>query len=258
MGDFMSGRIAGIVASLALLALCAPALAAEDHSLTTQDYMSRGMPAPDRPWSSEDYATAARVLGTLTPDQLPRHGSDRSGDYMARLVDPRNIESCTGTTLPDSTRIGMCVGYIQQILAVAKLYLVAMQRDHAYDDDTLDLTCITLDVTPPMVEMTDAMVAQLDKNDPTYDKRVAGIKQMKDGFAQMLEGSILSLTQERALYSDAARVRLARTLTDVYLRVGSHLEPLTHTEIAQKLSKLARDDPSPEIRAALAPVATAP
>ena len=255
----MRGRIAGIFVSLVVLALSGTgAAAAEDHSLTVEQYMSRGMPAPDRPWSTIDYATAAQVLGTLPPDQLPRRGSDHSGAYMARLIDPVNIEGCTGTTLPPNNRIGMCVGYIREILNVAKLYLVAMQQDHAYDDDTLDLTGITLQLTPSSLEMADAVISTLDKNDPTYDKRIGGLKQMKDGFAQMLDGSILSLTVERALYSDAARARLARILTDVYLRIGTYLEPLTRTEIDQKLRKIAQDDASPEVRAALAPIAAKP
>lgn len=256
----MLGRHSAVAVSLAFLAFASAQAApsATDRSLTVRDYMDRGMPAPDRAWNPTDYTTASEVLGKLTPDQLPRSDSSRSAPFMNRIVNPENLELCTGVDAPRVTRMNMCGAYMKSVLGVANLYLAAMQRDHGYDDDTLDLTSLILRVAPVVAHDADEMLPTLDKDDPNYATRMDGYAKMKHGFASMMEGSLISLTTERNLYSDAARTRLAAVVGDCFTRMSSFLEPLTRSEIEQKLRKIAQTDPSPDVRGALAAFAQKP
>jgi len=62
---------------------------AQDHSLSQQAYIQKGLPSSDRPWFTKEYAQAALVLRSLAASdatQLPRYGSPVSGAVFARIV----------------------------------------------------------------------------------------------------------------------------------------------------------------------------
>src|SRR4051812_40964048 len=65
-----------------------------DRSLTRDEYMKAGAPAPDKPWSAAEMAAAAKALSAIlekNPDGLPRYQSERSGDLFARVISDENL-----------------------------------------------------------------------------------------------------------------------------------------------------------------------
>src|SRR5580704_15216011 len=85
----------------------APAKAAADaptdQSLTTEQYVELGLPAPDRPWTGEEMTQAAEVLSRIAAggaERLPRYRSERSGEVFARLTSADNLEVVTRDSLP--------------------------------------------------------------------------------------------------------------------------------------------------------------
>jgi hypothetical protein len=85
-----------------------------DESPTAQQYIERGLPAPDRTWSAEDLAQAAKVLGSFKAAEyanLPRYESPKSGAGFSRMVARENIDAFMKQGFRLSSRLAQSIGY---------------------------------------------------------------------------------------------------------------------------------------------------
>ncbi len=80
----------------------------EDRSLDPAVYSASNLPDPNAPWSPQEYATAAEVLGGLARQNrlfLPREDSERSGAVFARLMARENFEGLTPQAANDYLQV---------------------------------------------------------------------------------------------------------------------------------------------------------
>jgi hypothetical protein len=255
----MCARLPALVAVLSIVAL-GPANAISvkspaDRSLPPAGYMDRGMPATDRLWSAQDYEAAADALRQLNANQLPRSASPASSAVMDRLVDPQNLDFCANHSLPLSTRVSPCTDMLKGAGDVLKLYAAASIKDQSLADDECRLLGFLIQAAAMEAGLLDEVIPTLDTSDPTYPVRMAGLKQAKDGLAQVLQGALIALSDRQSL-SDAARVHLASILAATFPAMSPELPPLSQTEFEKTLQHFARTDPSANVRAALSGFAT--
>ncbi len=80
----------------------------EDRSLDPAVYSASNLPDPNAPWTPQEYATAAEVLGGLARQNrlfLPREDSSRSGAVFARLMARENFAELTPQAANDYLQI---------------------------------------------------------------------------------------------------------------------------------------------------------
>jgi hypothetical protein len=222
----------------------------QDHSPAPADYMQRGLPAIDRPWSAPDYQAALRIFAALPIEQLPRTSSAQSAAVINRLTDPANLGVLMNRSLPLNVRFPGAMDLVDAANAITKIYLAAASKDTALVEDLVRLLGFMLQAATTEAALIDEFLPTLNKSDPTYPTRMAGLAQSTMGFAQTVQGTLLTLRDPRG-YSRTSRVRLAKIVVSVWPRMVSHLPPLSAREFLGMLQKLADSDADPEIRRVL-------
>ena len=169
-----------------------------DNSLTTGEYMEQGMPSPDRSWSNSDMATVSRLITEISKrdsGQLPRFGSPKSGTVFARMTNKENLELFRNPTVPLEARLPLALQFMQAANGVNAAYLLGLVRQTTGDDEMTEITGLMLRVAVMMIELMDEFLPSLDKNDPTYPVRMDGMKKMKSGMANMMQGAIQQISE---------------------------------------------------------------
>jgi hypothetical protein len=212
--------------------------------------MQRGLPAIDRPWSAPDYQAALRTFAALPIEQLPRTSSAQSAAVIDRLTDPANLGVYMNRSLPLNARFPGALDLVDAANAIMKIYLAAASKDTALVEDLVRLSGFMLQAATTEAALIDEFLPTLNKSDPTYPTRMAGLAQITTGFAQTVQGNVLTLGDPRG-YSRTSRERLAKIVVSVWPRMVSHLPPLSAREFQGTLQKLADSDADPEIRRVL-------
>jgi hypothetical protein len=104
-----------------------------------------------------------------------------------------------------------------------------------------------------MTGLAAEFMATIPRNEPSYETRLDGVRRMRQGFAQMLQGSAMSL-QERGLYSETMRGSFAVKLAHAFQRIGPELSQEDRAPIVSLLRRIAATDRNASVRSALSGV----
>lgn len=215
----------------------------DDLSLTADDYIRLGLPAHDRTWSGNDMGRAAMVLESLAekdPRQLPRYHSRQSGEVFARMTAAQNLELLRNRSLPVEARLPEALDLVDASNRVMKLYLATFVRKVTGDSEMVELMGAQLRSTVVILELVDEFLPTLDKNDPSYQVRMSGLKQMRQGLATVVAGCLQTLT-EKGAYRNSELVRLLDYMQETFPAVVPQLPPGSRMEIMVRLETMAKD-----------------
>jgi hypothetical protein len=224
----------------------------KDNSLSADEYLDLGLPAADRPWAGNDYETATKSLkslGEAHPDQLPRRGSPASGELFARMTSKQNFDLAKDEKFPLNQRLGLILQYGASSQLVF-IYVGALNAGENYDSELIDLTGFQLEWARLLLGIVDEFVPTLDKNDPSYAVRMNGLKTMKQGLAQMVDGCLVTMTEKKT-YRISELVRLAGDMEETLPDIMPQLLPASQQEMRKRLKVLVQSEKDPQLRAAL-------
>ena len=226
----------------------------EDHSLSVGEYIARGMPTLEREWVAQDFEDAAQVLKRLAQEdssRLPRFESVKSGALFARFANPENLTVLRDRSLPIKMRVGLLDEYLTGMKTILRVYIDALMRGQPTDREVIRmmgvLTRLTRLTYPLMYEFT----ATLPPDDPKMEARRAGIQQMREGTATMLQGWLLTLT-ERSHYRKEELLILCGYLKDDLPALFPELLPEAQTQVRNKLRQLGEQEKDPDLQKAIA------
>lgn len=228
----------------------APAAAARaanpepDRSLTTEAYISRGLPAPDRGWTGDEYTRAADAIEKVAAGdaaRLPRIGSPKSGGVFSRMVNPANLEIAEAKVLDPGLRLQLEGGITIGVTKVLGVYLTAFQKGARLDDEVAEIMAFTVFVSRRVVVDAEAFFATLPKDDPKRAARNEGRRKMKDGMSEVISGTLTDASNASGL-SARARLRLARSLEENVPLVRVHLPAGMQQELPVRVRQLYDDE----------------
>ncbi len=209
-----------------------------DNSLTTNEYIRLGFPAPDRPWLGAEYASIASIIGQLASEdatQLPRFQSATSGDVFARLVSHENLESYRNTGDPSPQRLADSLAHLQGLNTVLARYLAISTQRSGLSGEIIELAGAMMRTSVLIRDLTDELLPPPDPNDRTYPSQMEGYERMKRGFAMTFNGGLQMLAEtDRYEIVDLQRLldHIQATLPNImpHLSEGSQLENLVQIE----------------------------
>ncbi len=229
-----------VLAALAALTILGAAQAASAQSV--------GMPPTDRAWTPRDVTQAATALQIFDDQDLPRA---TPGGVLDRLAEPATMASCHDRTVDVNQRMRECFTAFQGFVALGNNYAAAFTADASRADDVMRLSEGMVLAADAVKIVADEFAATLDPSDPTYERRMGGMRQANQGLQNMMRGAITMLT-ERSTYSDAARARFAGVVASTYPRLTAGLTPEARAELDATLRTIAREDQHAGVRTALA------
>lgn len=232
-----------------------PVTIPEDRSLPAKDYAAQGMPDPGTAWAGSDYAEAVRclaVLGVGDVCQLPRLDSPRSGTLFARMIADDNIAPLRDPARPVADRLSLAGDLMIHLNRLAILYIQASNRGQGvFDAEIVELLALSFRTTVAIFPVLHQFMPTLDPSDPTYPARMDGLRQTRTGLVRMVEGALQTLS-EKQYYRLPVLVTFAGHLERALPALMPELPPETQAETKQRLTRLAREEADPDLRAALA------
>ena len=243
------------MAAIVLLALLGvpQAVPSEDRSLTIDEYVSRGVPAPDRPWGAQDYAAAAAALRPLAARdvlQMPRHGSKASGALFRRICDRENLEFFGNRSLPVDQRLP-AMGPVQAALKeLLLIYLKPAPTGASFERENIELMGMILRLVPVQFALAEEFLAALPKDDPKREVRQEALATMRKGAATSVSGALITLGQGAA-YKPADRIRFAELAKDSLPAILPSLPPETRKEVPLRLKGMIEKESDADVQAAL-------
>jgi hypothetical protein len=229
------------IANAAPAATKRPAI--EDTSLRSASYLERGFPAYDRNWSGKDMETAARAIQKLaetSPNELPRFQSARSGEVFARMVSPDNLLLYQNKSLPLESRFPDYLLYNQSLSQILKTYYSVYLKGKTTVDEFVELTGATLGIAKVQMDLAMEFWPQVSKQDADYEVRAGGMRQVQQGLTDMVLGSLMMLSDYKAL-DPRAQSRLLEYCLETFPTITEFLGPTTQQEVMQRIGKLAQD-----------------
>ncbi len=210
----------------------------------SEDYLKAGVPASDHVWSIDEHETAVSALRTLSAghrERLPRLGGPRSGAVFARVIERVDITD----VLPDPrTSFLFHMRRFEAANTISKLYildaLATTPPEYRALIHLILLEAVDLDrIATPFID-------SFGPDDPKREARLSGLRQMEQGYGEMLHGSVLTLADRRL--PEPERIAFAKQVAPAMKALLGRLEPDTQTKINAQVEAL-----SPNVRSALRP-----
>jgi hypothetical protein len=233
-----------VLALAALPIMAAPAQAAPaEPALSTTQYVAMGIPSPAHRWTIADFIAAARVIGTLTPDKLPRKGSPlftrmMSTDNLVPLHDERPLQ--------DRGSIGF--GLLPPIRTLTEAYMKPAALNAGLDAEAVDAMELTIAYFTEVGKLLDAKASTLPANAPPPPMR---------GVMAGIGSSALERLVDARSYRLAERVRLGASLVKSLPALLAHADAEGRAAIRTQLTAIAAAAKEPEIKSAVAKITAA-
>lgn len=208
------------------------------------------MPPLDRQWTAIDIRLAAAEVGS----RPPKIGVASVAPFFDRVLDRRVLDVCIDQTRLAEIRLQECLAVGEGYFALLAKYLGGLSSDPGYEATFGALAGQTLRWAAAMQSPIESFRRSLNPDQPGYDVRMEGHARARRGQSQMLQGAVTMLT-ERQTYSNATRTELATILAEVFPTLEHSLEGPVKSQVKATLRNLAKNDPHPEVRAALVSIA---
>jgi hypothetical protein len=218
-------------------------IAPDDKSLSPEEYLQKGIPAPDRPWSGVELMKVANIFTAMAQrdaGDLPRYESARSGTVFSRLTDRQNLELYRNLSLPLEQRMPVAMSHQEATNALTKIYLGAYNQRKSGTDELVELLGSQLRVCVVMLELMQEFLPTLDKQDPSYPVRMEGVEAMKGGLASVVAGALVTLT-ERDAYKVPELKRMISHLRETLPGILPHVSDANRTETLVRLRSFKDD-----------------
>lgn len=226
---------------------------AEDRSLTTDQYVIKGLPDPAQLWSAADYKRAHQILAALAksdPRGLPRFGSPQSGKVFARLTAPENFDPIADKTVALEQRYARYTGYAP-FLDIVRLYMKANDAKlGAFDSELLELYAQLLRLHLAGAHWGEDFLASIPANDPTRPQRLRAVAERRSAGAQLIRDPSLKAFSNPAFRKTELR-RFAQTLQTIVPAFAVFCPAETRTAIATDLKELESAEEDADLRAAI-------
>ena len=233
-----------LVAAVVVAVACAKSNRLPTEAWGVTDYAGAGLNI-DKPWTADDYASAAKVLENVTVEhreRLPRFRGERSGAVFAKLlVDPPEDAAAAidKRFIAHSTRS-------EALGAIARLYL-PNQLDTP-PREWIELMGASLREAAMLASEADAFIASFGADDPKRAARLEGLARMNLGYGSMLLGGLLVADQLRLPEDD--RVAMLQHVTAALPVLFPRTAADTQQQIRDVLAKQVAGFPAGRLRAA--------
>ncbi len=224
-----------------------------DHSLNVAAYIAKGLPAPDRSWTGDDYSRAAAILKPLADSdftQLPRVGSAASGAVFSRFVSLDNLALAITPSLTRQQHLPALIALLQGVSQLSSVYTSASQNGRVFDAEVVDLLRYLLEVTATLVPMAEEFLASVPPDDPNMEVRLKGREQMKQGIASVVSGCLTTLT-EHSSYRTAELLRLSGTLERTLPVIYAFLPQGVQQELPIRIRSMVEAEADPALKESL-------
>jgi hypothetical protein len=220
-----------------------------DHSLTTADYVMKGVPAADHAWMGADYQrgnTALSAISATDANSLPRWKSPASGEIFDRLCPTSNPAASQAEA---ATRLLQEAAMAVALSPLANTYTAAVRRGANYNEEITELTRWGLRLCVDMDNDMRKILDTIPLSDPRHAAVAAQFDLGRPGLAQAVDGSLSMLNDKTA--EAATMARLARYERDLVPPILHALTPERVGYFMEQVRSRTATETDPDLKSAL-------
>lgn len=221
----------------------------KDPSMTVDEYLEIGMPAPDSLWALDDYKNVCSVLDnlkTFRPYALPKKGSKKSGIYFNRIINTDNLSFLMDEAIPLKERAYMIQSYINIQGFLITVYTDLNPTEQFYNKELIDLYIFGLTIAQYMLDLGQRINESVETEDVEIQYGFPSIRQM---YIKTLL-FVIENQSKTIFFQDEDLERLASFVTDSIELNRDWMESSTKEVIAQSLRKVIDNTASGHIKEA--------
>lgn len=210
----------------------------------TTDSIDLGYPSPDREWFAKDIVAFQNALQDH-PSSLPN--GERYADLFAKLIEGEYLGYLSDHQIPLNTRIEDSITILHAFNEILVKYWTDLQSEPTLEDELARITAVLLDATGNAMNRVDEFLPTIPQ-DETYETRLAGLKQMKEGMTTVLDGAIDMVADKKSL-SDNSRIIVLIAVARNYPILKNSVPMSTRKEFLRRLKELPGIDSDEYIQA---------
>lgn len=191
-----------IIASIIIAVLCITTSFAQNNELFLQKVKL----------TLQEHNNLRVRIDTLSNDSYPTLKNEQTRATFKKIIsqDYKEILQNTSGLNVKAQFLGEYQNTINKIL---KKYLAATIKQNQYGIELMYLQGTLIDISAEMVSLLKEFIKTLDRNDESYQVRMDGVKQVKLGLKQQLEG-VFIIIRDVQNTSDEERIILSKYLAN--------------------------------------------
>lgn len=202
-----------------------------DESLSTEEYLARGLPPIDSAWGVDEYGQCKEVLESVTHEEfksLPQLQSSKSGEVFKRMTSPDNIEKLYA-------KRGTGREFLNSYQEIILVYLGEGETESEpyYHKELVELLIL-------LTKYSDYGFLHVKKtiaNEMVTPEAKSLIGQMIDGYKREIV-NLLTLQTEVLKFTESDLLKLSHTSSESLLHQLEFMDTTTRNEIADAITKL--------------------
>jgi hypothetical protein len=237
---FGSVRFPLTLLALALLILFLPAPRAHAQAPT--------YPAADRVWGAADYRDLNELIKS-GKSPLPTLADPSARPVFERIVNLRNLDLAGDKTLPVGVRLQQITGVLDGTRTLLVAYVTQAQAGKPYERELAKMQVYMLAVANATLEVANDFLPTIAKDD-RYEARMAGFKQMNQGFRTTMVGVVQSV-DETTYYSKQSTLELVQGIMTYLPSMQQVLTDGDRQDFGRRIGRQLEATTDPDLKVAL-------
>lgn len=237
----------------------------KDESFTTEIYLEKGCPSPDRDWNNDDFQSLTDCLRKIKSENkfsLPRKHSPHSGDYFSKMVDDNHFNFIADTTISDVSKIQPMHDIQEYWIALLYLYHETNESYQGFSNEIISLDVFSTRMSRANLQNMERMDKQHEalfnafKNiSPELERQKTKIAEGKNKFISGITISVKAdlgkIEEVYSAYEKADIILLINETTGLILVAWKHFSEDQKSEITALMERIENNHPYSEIRKAI-------
>jgi hypothetical protein len=222
-----------------------------DRSLTEKEYVDRGMPSMEEPWTCTNMETVAKVLAAIGkehPEQLPRIRSKKSGKVFARLADTQSIDQLVKQAAEKDLR--EAAQRLGHLLGICDAYAIGLAKRAEGAEEFCELYGALVHSFVRVAPLADRR-----HPDVSAERRLKLQQRIGENVTKFFMNGVLLAVDNEFRLSDSLRVRLLNHLIRDFPTVASRVSIRDRAKILSKVNQGLADPDMKPLHPALADLA---
>ena len=217
-----------------------------DKSQTIEEATKLGAPSVETYWKSEDYWTFRVYLSEIPNNAYPRFDSEKSKKLFDRLINSIYQDNFFDSSIPMEEQFESMLKLSKRWTAVLLKYNEAVQEGVDYSSELSHIQGAMLRISNHGMDLIDEFMKSIDREDDTYEVRMEGVEQSKNGLSTQIKGLLLSI-KETHFYSKEDRQIMIDYLIKEGPRLLQRMTEKMRDEINLELADMISTEMDPDI-----------
>jgi len=212
-----------------------------------QEKEAPAAPVEKGKWGLQDYKRFKAYLNTLPLDAYPTLKNEKTKAIFQKVISSDYKDFLRDEAISLEVKMPYVMSYHQSMIELLRSYLMAYMKEKKYGIELAYIQGVSIDISAEIIPLIKELIKTFDKNDETYQVRMNGLKQMRFGLKQQLEGAWINI-RDIETSTDEERIILTTYFSKAAVPILKFIESSDKKEFITKMKKYIPFEPNPKVK----------